>query len=156
MAHLACCRLFGVPVARVCYFRLGQPAGYVLHAPPRHAWQHVLIGLGPFLFNSSLAVACALCPRWHVGSAYGRWPVWLCVWLSLAIGLHAFPSTGDARAIWGRAWSRGTPLWLRLLAIPLVALLYLLAWGSVLWLDLAYALFLTIVVPRWLVAAWGG
>ena len=49
MAHQLFCRLFRVAVLDVCYFRLGNPSGYVLHESPRTTAQHLVIGIGPFL-----------------------------------------------------------------------------------------------------------
>ena len=59
LGHLIFCRLFGVPVAKVCLFRFGNPAGYVLHAEPENAVQHLFISFGPFFANTVLGAAAA-------------------------------------------------------------------------------------------------
>ena len=149
MAHLCFCRLLGVQVFRVCYYRFGNPSGYVLHASPPHSWQHLLIGIGPFFFNSLLGIALALPLVGHLHHVTDRWQWSLLLWLAISVGMHTFPSTGDARGIWSAAWSHGTPWLVRLLAIPIVAFIYLLAFGSVIWLDLAYGVLLAVFVPGW-------
>lgn len=37
MAHQIFCRLCGVAVFDVCYFRFGNPSGYVVHEIPKKA-----------------------------------------------------------------------------------------------------------------------
>lgn len=157
LAHAVACRLCGVRVVKVCYFRLGNPAGYVLHEAPRAAWQHVLIGVGPFFLNTLLAAAIGVYCLTDGQRALSPRQLAL-YWLGITIAMHAFPSTGDARGIWQRAWSRGTPWLVRLLATPLVGLIYLLALGTAFWLDLLYAAAVTLLAPHWLLAwlrAWG-
>ena len=34
LAHVVFCRLTKTPILSVCYFRLGNPAGYVIHERP--------------------------------------------------------------------------------------------------------------------------
>ena len=53
-AHQLMCELCGVAVLDVCYFRPGNPAGYVLHEPTRTPGQQVIIGVGPFFVNTVL------------------------------------------------------------------------------------------------------
>lgn len=145
MAHLCWCRLFGIRVHRVCYFRLGNPAGYVLHDSPAHAWQHLVIGLGPFVVNTL--------GGFFLGAAMVRhhrqelWLVVLWYWLAVSIAMHAFPSIGDARSIWSAAWSRKSPLPVKLLSLPLVPFIYLLALGSIFWLDVVYGVVVAILLP---------
>jgi len=54
IGHLVFCRFYRVAVLKVCYFRFGNPAGYVIHEKPRSATQSMMIGIGPFwLIRSS-------------------------------------------------------------------------------------------------------
>ena len=149
MAHLLCCRLFGVRVHKVCYFRIGNPAGYVLHDVPDSAWQYLLIGIGPFFLNSFLGVLICAPVTLHPQQIFEPWQFLLITWLGISVAMHAFPSSGDARAIWQVAWRRATPWTAKLICTPIVALIYLLALGSMFWLDLVYAVLITSFVPRW-------
>src|ERR1700684_4468 len=58
-AHQLFCRLLRVPVFKVCYIRVGNPAGYVLHEAPKERWKQVLIGTGPLFVNSILGFLIA-------------------------------------------------------------------------------------------------
>ncbi len=149
MAHAQFCRLFGVRVHQVCYFRLGRRAGYVIHDMPTTATQHILIGIGPFIFNTLLGMIAAVpfaMPdlRWTAVGVFS-------LWLGMSIAMHAFPSTGDAASIWRGLWSPGISIFGRLISIPLVLLIYLGALGSVFWLDLIYGAAVAIWLPRILI-----
>ena len=53
-AHMLACRLRKVAVFDVCFFRFGNPAGYVIHEPTENFTSVFLIAVGPFLLNSLL------------------------------------------------------------------------------------------------------
>lgn len=149
IAHVLFCRLLGVRVRKACYFRLGDPAGYVLHDTPETAYQSIIISAGPFFFNSAagaLAASTVAIPaiRPHTGGPLH----YVLIWLGVSIAMHAFPSTGDARAMWRAVWSRRSPLPAKLIGTPLVLLIYGGALGSVIWLDLAYGIAVVILLPR--------
>ncbi len=48
-AHQLFCKITKTVVLDVCYFRVGNPAGYVVHENPRKLSSHLLIDIGPFL-----------------------------------------------------------------------------------------------------------
>lgn len=152
MAHLFFCRLYGVQVHEVCYFRLGNPAGYVIHGEPAKSWHHLMIGVGPFFVNTLLGFLLAL-PLALDLALPAQWMIPVLGWLAISIAMHSFPSSGDAASIWSASWSKGTPIWMKLLSVPLVGFIYLLAIGSVLWLDLAYGVAVAIFLPQFLLDA---
>jgi hypothetical protein len=47
------------------------------------------------------------------------------IWVGFSIAMNAFPSTADARCIWASVWSPETPALARLIALPIVILIYL-------------------------------
>ena len=146
LAHQLFCVWTGTPVIRVCYFRFGNPAGYVVHGRPTSVWRHIMIGMGPLVINTGLGLGLGLLAG---PSRDGDMTVRaVLAWLSVSVAMHAFPSTGDAAAIWAAVWERGAPLSARLLGSPLVALIHLGALGSVVWLDLAYGIAVGLVLPR--------
>ena len=151
IAHQLFCRLFRVAVLDVCYFRLGNPSGYVLHEPPRTTGQHLVIGIGPFLVNSILGPLIAF-PA-IIPARFGEFsPLdFLLLWLGVSIGMHAFPSTGDAKSIWAAVWSPGTSPLIRLVATPIVGLIFLGAIGSIFWLDAIYGVAICMLFPTILV-----
>ncbi len=139
------CRLFGVPVHEVVYFQFGTPAGYVRHGEPSSYQATFMVSVGPFVMNTAVAAAVfaatAVLPQ---GVLRG-----VAMWLGLSIGMHAFPSKGDARQLWAaskRHW-RDRPL--ALAGFPIVALIYLANLLSFLWFDLIYAagLYVTVTNP---------
>jgi hypothetical protein len=148
-AHLFFCQLTGTRVLKVCFFRLGNPAGYVVHERPASTWSHLLIGIGPLFVNSALGLGAGLAAA-PVGELAGRGAYYGTLWLAVSIATHSFPSTGDARAIWGALWRRDAPLLARILGAPLVGLIYAGALGSFFWLDLAYGVGIAVMLPRYL------
>ena len=154
IAHLLFCRLFRVPVLKVCYFRLGNPAGYVLHEKPQSAAQHVCICTGPFLVNTVLGALIALPGVIPVITFESASTLdYVLVWLGVSIAMHAFPSTGDAKVIWASIWSDESSFMAKLVGVPIVALIYAGALGSVVWLDVLYGVGVALALPMLLVHA---
>jgi hypothetical protein len=148
LAHQLFCRWTGTRVLRVCYFRLGNPAGYVIHQRPASVWKSILIGVGPLFVNTAAGLAIALVAIALHRSRHPNPGLFAALaWLAIAVAMHSFPSTGDARAIWSALWARGAPLTARLFGTPLVGLIYLGAFASIFWLDLAYGLGVAIGIP---------
>ena len=147
IAHKLVCNILGVRVLRVCYFRFGNPAGYVAHEQPQNAIQQILIGLGPFIFNSIVGAIIAFpgALAYHTSKALAFH--YVLIWLGISIAMHSFPSTGDANSIWRAMWVKGTPLLARIVALPVVLLIYLGAVGSFFWLDLIYGAAIGLYLP---------
>jgi hypothetical protein len=153
LAHQLFCRWFRVAIFEVCYFRFGNPAGYVVHEHPRTAGQQILIGIGPFFINSLLGALIALpaaIPAMRFDAVTGLDAMLL--WLGVSIAMHAFPSTGDAKSIWAAVRSAETPLVAKIVAAPIVGLIGLGAVGSVVWLDLFYGVGMALLIPNLLIS----
>ena len=151
LAHRWFCWLFGARVVKACYFRLGNPAGYVVYEAPRNTYHHILICVGPFVVNTVIGAAVAYHGAMRLLPLGNAGPVdYLLVWLGISIAAHAFPSKGDAGSIWRGLWTRPAPIFARLIGTPIVGLIYLGALGSMLWLDIAYGLAVAVWLPRWL------
>ena len=149
MAHQLFCRWFRVPIFDVCYFRVGNPSGYVIHENPRRASQQIWIAVGPFLVNTVVGALVAFPGAIPVLKFDAGRPLdFLFIWLGISIAMHAFPSTGDAKSIWRGVSSREVPLLGKLVAIPVVALIYLGAFGSVFWLNVLYGAAVALAVPK--------
>ncbi len=152
IAHQYFCRLFRVAVLDVCYFRYGNPAGYVLHETPRSKLQHVLIGVGPFIINSIIGALIALPSAIPVLKFSNASPIdYLLIWLGVSISMHSFPSKGGAQAISDAIESKETSPLLRAVVTPIVWIIRLGAWGSVVWLDLVYGLTVAMILPNLLI-----
>lgn len=152
MAHQLFCRLCRVAVMDVCYFRFGNPAGYVLHEHPRSPYQHLLIGVGPFLLNTVVGAAIAFPAVTPVLKFGAGDPLDLfLVWLGVSIAMHAFPSTGDAASL--QQSLRAHPSFLfRLVLMPIVVLIYLGAIGSMFWLDAIWGVSVAVLLPTLLIS----
>jgi hypothetical protein len=151
-AHALACRLAGVRVHEVCYLRIGNPRGYVLHEQPDTAWQHIIIAVAPFVVCSLAAVLLGigfglllqpgLMTKQHeeiVGP--------FLFWLAWAVGACAFPSGGDADSLWQATKSREISLFGKLLVMPVVGLIRLGQIGSFFWLDLVWGIVVGATVP---------
>lgn len=150
-AHKLFCQWTGTRVIQVCYFRYGNPVGYVLHDIPNNIWKHILIDVGPFFVNTSISFVMGLfitsLNPYKTTSEFENLFIAIGTWLSFSIAMHSFPSIGDAESIWSAIWQRGTPISARILGVPLVTLIFLGAVGSIFWLNAFYAGIVVILIP---------
>ena len=134
--HRLFCSLAGVRVYKTCYFRLGNPAGYVIHGPVQSYGAGFLICVAPFIVNTAVALLIFSIAA-NVSSSAVAFPLY---WLGISIGMHAFPSSGDADNLWrySKAAWRHNPL--AVLGFPIVILIKIAAVLSIIWFDLFYAI----------------
>lgn len=142
------CRRSEIAVLDVCYFRFGNPAGYVLHEPELNVRQSLSIGLGPFFVNSLLgalvafpAILPALEFRVSTVQSY------VLAWLGFSIAMHAFPSADNATALWHAVWSRRVPLLTRVLTTPVIGFMWIVSAGRLIGLDLLYGVAIVTAPP---------
>jgi hypothetical protein len=151
-AHLFFCRLFGIAVLDVSFFRLATvgPSGYVIHERIKRFWPMFFISCGPFIINSLLCfIICfsVFLPIRFFGLQHFRY--YLIGWLGLSIGMHAFPSNQDARSLWPMAKDMiKSGNYLAILVFPLVCLVYAANLFSMLWADLIYAVIVGLGLPE--------
>lgn len=149
LAHVLFCLWTGTRVSKVRLFRFGNPAGYVIHEHPSSAWKTILIGIGPFFVNTLVGFLIAMSAFLLRNDGHTKSTVLFAalIWLAISVAMHAFPSKGDAKGIWGTVSDRSCPLVAKIAAVPIVGFIYLGALGSVFWLDLVYAAAVTIGLP---------
>lgn len=153
IAHQLFCRLFKLPVLEVCYFRVGNPAGYVVHGPATTARQQIFIAIGPFFVNTVLGAVLTLPSAIQVLQFHAGSPLdYVLLWLGISIAMHSFPSTGDATTMRHAISRPDTPLAAKVATWPLVVLIYVGTLGSVVWLDAAYGVAVALLLPKLLVA----
>ena len=71
------------------------------------------------------------------------------IWLGVSIGMHAFPSTQDARNLWQAAKQAAkTRNLLALASFPLVVLIYAANLLSFFWIDYLYGLAIGLGLPE--------
>ncbi len=152
IAHQFFCKLAKVAVLEVKYFQFGNPAGYVVHENPQKPYQHMIIGLGPFLFNTVIGALIAFPAALPTLTFDTKKPVDLIlIWLGVSIAMHAFPSTGDAKSLWRSIMTPAVGLGYKILIVPVVGVIYLGALGSMFWLDLVYGIAVILILPTLLV-----
>jgi hypothetical protein len=148
-AHMLFCRLFDLAIFDVCFFRLGNPAGYVVHEPTRDFKTAFFVSMGPFFLNTLLCVvfcSAAFLPVWELEIADPL--AYFFYWLGLSIGMHAFPSPHDLKIVWslaGQAARQSNPL--AIASYPIVAVLMVLSYMRVIWADLGYGIAVGILGP---------
>jgi len=152
LAHQIFCRICRVAVFDVCYFKLGNPAGYVVHEHPKNAYSQILIGIGPFFVNTIIGALIALpaaIPILNFGVDFGPETLgnYFLIWAGVSIAMHSFPSTGDARSMWSTIKSKETNLLAKVIGTPIVLLIYLGAAGSIVWLDFFYGIAVVTFIP---------
>ena len=100
IAHRFFAELTGVQVYDVCYFRFGNPSGYVIHGKPKNLLQAFLISVGPLILNTILcaAITIAAIYPWIILESQIATLEYILLWLGISIGMHAFPSNHDIEA----------------------------------------------------------
>lgn len=151
-AHMLFCKLRGVVVVEVCFFRVGNPAGYVVHEETEDFNTTFLICVGPLLVNSLLCIVFCF-PSLMPIQVFGQGDILdiALIWLGVSIGMHAFPSNQDAQVLWEQAGQAARRLnVLALLSFPLVILVFIANVLSFFWFDTLYGIALGIFLPMFL------
>lgn len=150
-AHAWACRRLGIRVHKVCYLRLGNPLGYVIHEQPQYTLHHIIVAVAPFFVSTALGLAISLTacllsrstiyPEFPAAATLGM------IWVSFSCALHAFPSSGDADALWNDVRNSDVSSFAKLLLAPIVGLIRLAQIGARLWLDVLFALAAVLLPP---------
>ncbi len=151
-AHFWMCRLRRIAVLDVSYFRIGDPCGYVIHERTEDFTTSFLIATGPFFVNSLLCILICfpMVAPMRLFQATDAW-TYVILYLGVSIGMHAFPSTGDAKALWEScrlAASKGN-VW-AMISYPLVVLIFVANVLKIFWFDYIYGLVIGLWLPEWL------
>lgn len=150
-AHMLFCKLGRVAVLDVCFYRWGNPAGYVIHEEPTNFGTAFLVSVGPFIVNSLLCIVLCF-PAFVPVRVFDRPdPIsYFLLWLGLSIGMHAFPSTQDAKVLWHYARKAAASFHpLAILSFPLVVVICVANIGSIFWLDLIYGAAIGLGLPEY-------
>lgn len=149
MAHALFCRILGVRILKVCYFKFGNPAGYVLHDTPDSIFKQFLISTGPLFINTIFGAIIAFPGALGLLKLQISNPIeYFLLWLGISVAMHAFPSTGDAKSFLHSIWFHKAPVFLKLLITPIALLIYIGALGSMFWLDIIYGVGVVLLFPK--------
>jgi len=152
LAHHLLCLLFGVRVQKVVYFRIGTPAGYVVHEEPELYRQIFAIVAGPFFLNSAASVVLlnlALRQWARATDAAGFALAAAMTWLGVSAGLQAIPSRADASNLFrSSTWHlrHGNPF--ALLGYPVALAIYIVQLARPLAADWYYAVLMAFLATR--------
>lgn len=148
-AHLFFCRLRGVAVFKVCYIRLGNPAGYVVHENTSNFYTTFLVSMGPFFVNTILCLLICIPAYLPIKYFNIDHPLsYLLMWLGISIGMHAIPSNQDAKNIYEQAKVKAREWnWLAILSFPIIGLIYLFNILRFFWADVIYGVAVGIGIP---------
>lgn len=141
-----------VPVYKVCYFRIGNPAGYVIHGPVKGLKNAFLISVGPLIVNTllcALLTFSAVLPLYILEAEQYSWVFILLIWVGFSIGMHAFPSNDDMENLVNEVKNAKQSGSLLMAAKFFAGLLRLANALRVIWFDAIYAFGVTMLLP-WL------
>jgi hypothetical protein len=153
IAHRLAADLVKVPVYAVCYFRVGNPAGYVVHGPVTGLRPAFLISVMPFVANTVLCALITFSAVFPLFILHEEGPIVLLfvfiAWVGISIGMHAFPSKDDMDNLVQQVSShgRGGPAFQVARVFSLVFRLANLL--SFFWFDAIYAVGVSLLLP-WL------
>jgi hypothetical protein len=138
-SHKKMCDLRNVPVREVCYFRIGNPAGYVAHDEPFYFGDTFLVSMAPFLFSVLLAIGAFSALK--LLNSPDNYLTLILFWFGISIGMHAIPSTDDTKIVWYRGIEEvKNRNYLAILSLPIAGIVYILSALQVVWMDLFFAL----------------
>lgn len=149
VAHMLFLKLRDIAVLDVCFFRFGNPAGYVVHEDISSFNTAFLVSVGPFLINSILCILICL-PAFFPVRIFGiENPLsYFLLWLGISIGMHAFPSTQDANNLLAYAKKEVSSLNpLAIISFPIVLLIYIANILSFFWFDYIYGIAIGLGLP---------
>ena len=148
-AHLFFCKLRKVAVFEVCYFRVANPVGYVIHENTSNFNTTFLISMGPFFVNTILCLLICF-PAYIPINFFGiSHPLsYFLMWLGVSIGMHAIPSNQDARNLYEQATEKlKEKNILALISFPIIGLIYVFNILRFFWADLAYGVAIGVGLP---------
>jgi hypothetical protein len=148
-AHLFFCKLRKVAVYDVCYFRFGNPVGYVIHESTTNFYTTFLISMGPFFINTALCLLICIPAYIPINFFNLEHPLsYFLMWLGVSIGMHAVPSNQDAKNLYQQAKEKiREKNILAILSFPIVGLIYVFNVLRIVWADLAYGIAIGVWVP---------
>ena len=154
-AHQLSCRLTGTAVFEVCYYRFGNPAGYVRHERPRTPLRQFVIAMAPFIVNSVLGAVIAASAMIRAFTFFQPDALDLIlIWLGISVSMYAFPSTGDARALLDNIRNNRASWLIEALVMPFILLIYFGAFITMFWGDVLYGIGVTTGFSKFLVDCW--
>jgi hypothetical protein len=136
IGHKIFCDWTGVRVHEVCYFRIGNPVGYVVHEEPKTFTQSFFISVGPFISGTFFALLFFIVSKIFPTES---WPQLFFIWIGYSIAMNSFPSSGDAKNLWNETNRQLKNNFLVIIGYPFALLIWIANALSVIWFDFIYA-----------------
>jgi len=152
IAHRFFCDVAKVPVYKICYFRLGNPAGYVIHDETHNLKDAFLISIGPLLINTVLCALLtfpAVFPITILSETEHHFTFMILMWVGFSVGMHAFPSDQDMESFLEAVKSSKKTGVLFGVAKGFACLLGIVNSFKGIWIDAFYAFGISMILP-WL------
>jgi hypothetical protein len=148
-AHMLFCRIRKVAIFDACYFRVGNPAGFVVHENTSNFTSTFLISMGPFFVNTLLCLLICLPAYMPIKFFNIEHPLsYFLIWLGVSIGMHAIPSNQDAKNVFNQAKERiKDKNILAIVSFPIIGLIYVFNIMRFLWADVIYGVAIGIGIP---------
>ncbi len=148
-AHMLFCKIRKVAVFDACYFRIGNPAGFVVHENTKNFYTTFLVSMGPFFVNTLLCLIICLPAYMPIKFFEIAHPFsYFLIWLGVSIGMHAIPSNQDANNVFEQAKVKVKQKnVLAILSFPIVGLIYVFNILRIVWADLIYGIAIGIWLP---------
>lgn len=148
-AHMLFCKIRKVAVFDACYFRVGNPAGYVIHENTNNFYTTFLISMGPFFVNTILCLLICLPAYMPIKFFNIDHPLsYFLIWLGVSIGMHAIPSNQDASNVYEQAKIHARQFHpLAIISFPLVGMIYIFNLLRIVWIDLIYGIAIGVGIP---------
>lgn len=140
----------GVPVYKVCYFRFGNPAGYVIHGPVKGLGNAFLISVGPLILNTALCALiglAAISPTFILYEMSTQGAFLLLLWVGVSIGMHAIPSNEDLQNFVASVRAEKGSGVLTLAAHFFAGFFWLANILRFVWFDAIYAIAISLLLP---------
>ena len=140
-----------VPVYEVCYFKFGNPSGYVIHGSTKTLKQSFLISVGPLIINSILCMLLTFAAIYPIVilncETYNPLFIFL-LWVGISIGMHAFPSNQDAQVFVKSVKDHKGKSLLWIISATFSFIIKIANLLRILWFDLFYAIIISVLLPK--------
>ncbi|MEM5878636.1 MAG: metalloprotease family protein [Candidatus Aenigmatarchaeota archaeon] len=145
--HKLFCDLTNTRVRKVCYFRFGDPAGYVVHDIPNEFYKILLIVLGPMIFGTIFALICYVYSFFYQSTIYQ----YIFIWLGFSAAYNCFPSDKDGKILFDETNKNLKKNILSVINYPFCLFIWLQNRLNFLYIDLIYAVMLYLFVLNYFV-----
>lgn len=151
LAHQLFCYLCGLKVYEVKYIQLSNPCGYVIHEASEHPANTFLISIGPLIVNTIIGILILIPVTINV-FVFGELNNLLnlvILWLGISVLMHAFPSKQDGKIMADQILNNNDiSIFTKILSAPIIFLVQIGTFGSIIWLDLIYAIAVAMLLPK--------